>query len=245
MFELSDKVALITGASGGIGMSIVKKMKQCGAKLIISGTRQNVLNDLASELGNDVKTIITDLNNKDDVLNLAKEAEASFGHIDILINNAGITADNLFLRMKDDEWDQVINVNLSAPMRLTRQVIKGMLKRRYGRVIFISSVVGYSGNAGQSNYAASKSALVGFTKSIALEVASRGITCNLIAPGFISTPMTDKLSDDQKKNIIENIPVNRLGKVDDISNGCVYLASDEAGFITGTTLHINGGMSMI
>ena len=245
MFELSDKVALITGASGGIGMSIVKKMKQSGAKLIISGTRQNVLNNLASELGNDVKTIITDLNNKDDVLNLAKEAEASFGHIDILINNAGITADNLFLRMKDDEWDQVINVNLSAPMRLTRQVIKGMLKRRYGRVIFISSVVGYSGNAGQSNYAASKSALVGFTKSIALEVASRGITCNLIAPGFISTPMTDKLSDDQKKNIVENIPVNRLGKVDDISNGCVYLASDEAGFITGTTLHINGGMSMI
>jgi len=245
MFELSDKVALITGASGGIGMSIVKKMKQCGAKLIISGTRQNVLNNLASELGNDVKTIITDLNNKDDVLNLAKEAEASFGHIDILINNAGITADNLFLRMKDDEWDQVINVNLSAPMRLTRQVIKGMLKRRYGRVIFISSVVGYSGNAGQSNYAASKSALVGFTKSIALEVASRGITCNLIAPGFISTPMTDKLSDDQKKNIVENIPVNRLGKVDDISNGCVYLASDEAGFITGTTLHINGGMNMI
>ena len=245
MFELSDKVALITGASGGIGMSIVKKMKQCGAKLIISGTRQNVLNDLASELGNDVKTIITDLNNKDDVLNLAKEAEASFGHIDILINNAGITADNLFLRMKDDEWDQVINVNLSAPMRLTRQVIKGMLKRRYGRVIFISSVVGYSGNAGQCNYAASKSALIGFTKSIALEVASRGITCNLIAPGFISTPMTDKLSDDQKKNIVENIPVNRLGKVDDISNGCVYLASDEAGFITGTTLHINGGMSMI
>ena len=245
MFELSDKVALITGASGGIGMSIVKKMKQCGAKLIISGTRQNILDDLAAELGNDVKTIITDLNNKDNVLNLAKEAEASFGHIDILINNAGITADNLFLRMKDDEWDQVINVNLSAPMRLTRQVIKGMLKRRYGRVIFISSVVGYSGNAGQSNYAASKSALVGFTKSIALEVASRGITCNLIAPGFISTPMTDKLSDDQKKNIVENIPVNRLGKVDDISNGCVYLASDEAGFITGTTLHINGGMSMI
>ena len=220
-------------------------MKQCGAKLIISGTRQNVLDNLASELGDDVKTIITDLNNKDDVLNLAKEAEASFGHIDILINNAGITADNLFLRMKDDEWDQVINVNLSAPMRLTRQVIKGMLKRRYGRVIFISSVVGYSGNAGQSNYAASKSALVGFTKSIALEVASRGITCNLIAPGFISTPMTDKLSDDQKKNIVEKIPVNRLGKVDDISNGCVYLASDEAGFITGTTLHINGGMSMI
>ena len=245
MFDLTDKVALITGATGGIGMSIAKKMKQSGAKLILSGTRQNILSDLASELGNDVKTITSNLNSKDDILNLAQQSEASFGHIDILINNAGITADNLFLRMKDDEWDQVINVNLSAPMRLTRQVIKGMLKKRYGRVIFISSVVGYSGNAGQSNYAASKSALVGFTKSVALEVASRGITCNLIAPGFISTPMTDKLSDDQKKNIVENIPVNRLGKVDDISNGCVYLASDEAGFITGTTLHINGGMSMI
>ena len=245
MFNLTGKVALITGATGGIGMSIAKKMKLSAAKLILSGTKQNVLSDLASELGDDIKTIVTDLNCKDAILNLAQQAEDSFGQIDILVNNAGITADNLFLRMKDVEWDQVINVNLSAPMRLTRQVIKGMLKRRYGRVIFISSVVGYSGNAGQSNYAASKSALVGFTKSIALEVASRGITCNLIAPGFISTPMTDKLSDDQKKNIVENIPVNRLGKVDDISNGCVYLASDEAGFITGTTLHINGGMSMI
>ena len=245
MFNLTGKVALITGATGGIGMSIAKKMKLSGAKLILSGTKQNVLSDLASELGDDIKTIVTDLNCKDAILNLAQQAEDSFGQIDILVNNAGITADNLFLRMKDEEWDKVININLSAPMRLTRQVIKGMLKRRYGRVIFISSVVGYSGNAGQSNYAASKSALVGFTKSIALEVASRGITCNLIAPGFISTPMTDKLSDDQKKNIVENIPVNRLGKVDDISNGCVYLASDEAGFITGTTLHINGGMSMI
>ena len=245
MFDLTDKVVLLTGATGGIGKSIAKRMKEKGAKLILSGTRQNILNDLSAELGDDTKAIATDLTSKESILSLAKEAETSFGHIDILINNAGITADNLFLRMKDDEWDQVINVNLSAPMRLTRQVIKGMLKRRYGRVIFISSVVGYSGNAGQSNYAASKSALVGFTKSIALEVASRGITCNLIAPGFISTPMTDKLSDDQKKNIVENIPVNRLGKVDDISNGCVYLASDEAGFITGTTLHINGGMSMI
>ena len=245
MFYLKDKVTLITGATGGIGMSIARKMKKSGAKLILSGTRRNVLSDLKLELGNDVEIITTDLHNSDDILNLAKQAEDSFGQIDILINNAGVNADNLFLRMKDEEWDKVINLNLSAPMRLTRQVIKGMLKRRYGRVIFISSVVGYSGNAGQSNYAASKSALVGFTKSIALEVASRGITCNLIAPGFISTPMTDKLSDDQKKNIVENIPVNRLGKVDDISNGCVYLASDEAGFITGTTLHINGGMSMI
>ena len=245
MFNLKDKVTLITGATGGIGMSIARKMKQSGAKLILSGTRRNVLSDLKLELGNDVEIITTDLNNSEDILNLAKQAEDSFGQIDILINNAGITADNLFLRMKDEEWDKVININLSAPMRLTRQVIKGMLKRRSGRVISISSVVGYTGNAGQSNYAASKSALIGFTKSIALEVASRGITCNLIAPGFISTPMTDKLTDEQKKNIIINIPVNRLGDVDDISNGCVYLASDEASFITGTTLHINGGMSMI
>jgi len=245
MFDLTNKIALITGATGGIGMSIAKKMKQNGAKLILSGTRQNILNDLASELGNDVRTITTNLTNKDDILNLAQKSEESFGHIDILINNAGVNSDNLFLRMKDEEWDKVINVNLSAPMRLTRQVIKGMLKRRSGRVIFISSVVGYTGNAGQSNYAASKAALSGFTKSIALEVASRGITCNLIAPGFISTPMTDKLSDEQKKNIVTNIPVNRLGNVEDISNGCVYLASDEASFVTGTTLHINGGMSMI
>ena len=245
MFNLKDKVTLITGATGGIGMSIARKMKQSGAKLILSGTRQNVLSDLKLELGNDVEIITTDLNSSDDILNLAKQAEDSFGQIDILINNAGVNADNLFLRMKDEEWDKVINLNLSAPMRLTRQVIRGMLKRRYGRVIFISSVVGYTGNAGQSNYAASKSALAGFTKSIALEVASRGITCNLIAPGFISTPMTDRLSDEQKKNIVINIPVNRLGNVDDISNGCVYLASDEASFITGTTLHINGGMSMI
>ena len=245
MFNLKDKVTLITGATGWIGMSIARKMKQSGAKLILSGTRRNVLSDLKLELGNDVEIITTDLNSSDDILNLAKQAEDSFGQIDILINNAGVNADNLFLRMKDEEWDKVINLNLSAPMRLTRQVIRGMLKRRYGRVIFISSVVGYTGNAGQSNYAASKSALAGFTKSIALEVASRGITCNLIAPGFISTPMTDRLSDEQKKNIVINIPVNRLGNVDDISNGCVYLASDEASFITGTTLHINGGMSMI
>ncbi len=245
MFNLKDKVTLITGATGGIGMSIARKMKQSGAKLILSGTRRNVLSDLKLELGNDVEIITTDLNSSNDILNLAKQAEDSFGQIDILINNAGVNADNLFLRMKDEEWDKVINLNLSAPMRLTRQVIRGMLKRRYGRVIFISSVVGYTGNAGQSNYAASKSALAGFTKSIALEVASRGITCNLIAPGFISTPMTDRLSDEQKKNIVINIPVNRLGNVDDISNGCVYLASDEASFITGTTLHINGGMSMI
>ena len=245
MFNLNGKVALITGATGGIGMSIARKMKQFGVKLILSGTKKNILADLSSELGDDVKTIVTDLSNKDDITFLAKEAEESFGKLDLLVNNAGITADTLFLRMKDEDWDRVIDINLSAAMRLTRQVIRGMLKRKYGRIIFISSIVGHTGNAGQSNYSASKSGLIGLTKSIALEVAGRGITCNLIAPGFISSPMTDKLSEDQKNNIIKNIPVNRLGNADDVSNGCVYLASDEASFITGTTLHINGGMGMI
>ena len=219
-------------------------MKESRARLIISGTRKNVLDEIVTQLGSDTKSIVTNLSSKESILALANEAETIHGRIDILINNAGITADNLFLRMKDEDWDKVININLSASMRLTRQVIKGMLKRKYGRIIFISSIVGYTGNAGQSNYSASKSALVGLTKSIALEVASRGITCNLIAPGFISTPVTDKLTDEQKKKTIVNIPVNRLGEVEDISNGCVYLASDEASFLTGTTLHINGGMGM-
>ena len=245
MFDLTGKVALITGASGGIGNSIAKKMKKNGAKLILTGTRQNVLDELSIELGGETKTIVTNLNSKEDVINLSKEAETCFGHVDVLINNAGITADNLFLRMKDEDWDKVIDVNLTASMRLTKQIIRGMVKRKSGRIIFISSIVGYTGNAGQTNYSASKAALVGLTKSIALEVAARGITCNLIAPGFISTPMTDKLTDEQKNKIIDNIPVNRLGNVDDISNGCVYLSSDEASFITGTTLHINGRMSMI
>ena len=245
MFDLTGKVVLLTGASGGIGRSIAKTMKKKGAKLILSGTRQNVLDELSSELGDNAKAISTDLTSKESILTLAKDAEAFFGQIDILINNAGITADNLFIRMKDEEWENVLNINLFAGMRLTRQVIKGMLKRRTGRIIFISSIVGYTGNPGQTNYSASKSALIGLTKSLALEVAGRGITCNLIAPGFISTPMTDKLTDEQKNKIIANIPANRLGKAEDISNGCIYLASDEASFITGTTLHINGGMSMI
>ena len=244
MFDLTNKVVLLTGATGGIGKSIAKKMKKNGAKLVLSGTRKTVLDDITSELGSDTKSIVTDLNSKEGILNLANDAEKCFGRVDVLINNAGITADNLFLRMKDEDWDNVININLSASMRLTRQVIKGMLKRKYGRIIFISSIVGYTGNAGQTNYSASKSALVGLTKSIALEVASRGITCNLIAPGFISTPMTDRLTDEQKNKIIVNIPVNRLGEAEDISNGCIYLASDEAGFVTGATLHINGGMGM-
>jgi len=176
---------------------------------------------------------------------MAKNAEACYGKIDILVNNAGITIDGLLMRMKDEDWDTVINVNLTACMRLTRQVLRGMLKRRYGRIIFISSIVGYTGNAGQSNYSASKAGLIGLSKTLAAEVASRGITCNLVAPGFISTPMTEKLTEDQKNNIIKNIPVDRLGSPQDISAACVYLASEESSFITGTTLHVNGGMAML
>ena len=220
-------------------------MKDRGAKLILSGTRENVLNQMVKDLGDDVKSVVSNLQDKDSILSMAKDAEACHGKIDILVNNAGITIDGLLMRMKDEDWDTVINVNLTACMRLTRQVLRGMLKRRYGRIIFISSIVGYTGNAGQSNYSASKSGLIGLSKSLAAEVASRGITCNLVAPGFISTPMTDKLTEDQKNNIIKNIPVDRLGSPQDISAACVYLASEESSFITGTTLHVNGGMAML
>ena len=245
MFDLTGKIALITGATGGIGQAIAKQMKDRGAKLILSGTRENVLNQMVKDLGDDVKSVVSNLQDKDSILSMAKDAEACHGKIDILVNNAGITIDGLLMRMKDEDWDTVINVNLTACMRLTRQVLKGMLKRRYGRIIFISSIVGYTGNAGQSNYSASKSGLIGLSKSLAAEVASRGITCNLVAPGFISTPMTDKLTEDQKNNIIKNIPVDRLGSPQDISAACVYLASEESSFITGTTLHVNGGMAML
>ena len=245
MFDLSGKIALITGATGGIGQAIAKQMKDRGAKLILSGTRENVLNQIVKDLGNDVKSVVSNLQDKDSILSMAKDAEACHGKIDILVNNAGITIDGLLMRMKDEDWDTVMNVNLSACMRLTRQVLRGMLKRRYGRIIFISSIVGYTGNAGQSNYSASKSGLIGLSKSLAAEVASRGITCNLVAPGFIPTPMTDKLTEDQKNNIIKNIPVDRLGSPQDISAACVYLASEESSFITGTTLHVNGGMAML
>ena len=245
MFNLKGKTALITGASGGIGKSIAYKLKLSGARIILSGTRKEVLDDLATDLGGDVEVIIADLNDKESIISMAKKAEEYSGQIDILINNAGITSDGLLMRMKDEDWDRVINVNLTASMRLTRSLLRGMIKRRYGRIIFISSIVGYTGNAGQSNYAASKSGLIGLTKSIAAEVAARGITCNLIAPGFISTPMTDKLTEEQKNNIIKNIPVDRLGQPEDISSACIYLASDQSSFVTGTTLHINGGMGML
>ena len=245
MFNLNGKTALITGASGGIGKSIAHKLKLSGAKLILSGTRKEVLDKTAADLGGDVEVIVANLEDKDSIISMSKKAEEYTGKIDVLINNAGITIDGLLMRMKDDDWDKVININLTASMRLTRQLLRGMIKRRYGRIIFISSIVGHTGNAGQSNYAASKSGLIGLTKSIAAEVAARGITCSLIAPGFISTPMTDKLTEEQKINIIKNIPVVRLGQPEDISAACLYLASDESSFVTGTTLHVNGGMGML
>ena len=245
MFDLTGKTALITGATGGIGNSIAKKIKGRGANLILSGTKKDKLDKLVADLGNGVKGIVADLADKDSISIMVKEAESHFDKIDILINNAGITIDGLLMRMKDEDWENVININLTASMRLTRQILRGMLKRKYGRIIFISSIVGHTGNAGQSNYAASKSGLIGLTKSVAAEVASRGITCNLIAPGFISTPMTDKLTEEQTKAIVNNIPINRLGQPEDISSACVYLASEESSFMTGTTLHINGGMGML
>ncbi len=245
MFDLNGKTALITGASGGIGKAIAKQLKLSGANLILSGTRKDVLEKMAKDLGDNVKAITANLEDKDSIISMAKEAEAHFGKIDILINNAGITMDGLLIRMKDDDWDKVININLTSSMRLSRHILRGMIKRRYGRIVFISSIVGYTGNAGQSNYSASKSGLIGLTKSIAAEVAGRGITCNLIAPGFIATPMTDKLTDEQTNNIIKNIPVDRLGKPEDISSACLYLVSDQSSFITGTTLHVNGGMGML
>ena len=245
MFNLSGKTVLITGASGGIGRAIAYQLKLSGASLILSGTRKEALDKISSDLGGDVEVITANLDDRNSVLSMAKKAEEYSGKIDVLINNAGITIDGLLMRMKDEDWDKVISVNLTASMRLTRQLLRGMIKRRYGRIIFISSIVGYTGNAGQSNYAASKSGLIGLTKSIAAEVAGRGITCNLIAPGFISTPMTDKLSEEQKNNIIKNIPVDRLGQPEDISSACLYLASDQSSFVTGTTLHVNGGMGML
>ena len=245
MFNLSGKTVLITGASGGIGRAIAYQLKLSGASLILSGTRKEALDKISSDLGGDVEVITANLDDRNSVLSMAKKAEEYSGKIDVLINNAGITIDGLLMRMKDEDWDKVISVNLTASMRLTRQLLRGMIKIRYGRIIFISSIVGYTGNAGQSNYAASKSGLIGLTKSIAAEVAGRGITCNLIAPGFISTPMTDKLSEEQKNNIIKNIPVDRLGQPEDISSACLYLASDQSSFVTGTTLHVNGGMGML
>ncbi len=245
MFDLTGKNALITGASGGIGGEIAKALHAAGATVAISGTRQGPLDELAAELGDRVHVLTCNLSDADAVEALPKQAVAAMGSVDILVNNAGITRDNLFMRMSDDEWNSVLDVNLTATMRLCRGVLRGMMKARWGRIVNISSVVGTTGNPGQGNYAASKAGMIGMSKSLAYEVASRGITVNAVAPGFIQTAMTDKLNDDQKSNILTQIPAGRMGQPGDIAAAVLYLASDQAGYMTGSTLHVNGGMAMI
>ena len=245
MFDLTGKVALVTGASGGIGGAIAKALHAQGATVVLSGTRADALEKVKAELGSRAHRAVCDLSDSASVEALPKAAEAAAGPIDILVNNAGITRDNLFMRMKDEEWDQVIAVNLTAAFRLSRAVLRGMMKKRWGRIVSITSVVGATGNPGQGNYAAAKAGLVGMTKSLAAEIASRNVTVNCVAPGFVVTPMTDVLTEDQKKALLQRIPVGRFGSPDDIAAAVVYLASNEAGYITGQTLHANGGMAMI
>ncbi len=245
MFNLDGKKALITGASGGIGNAIAKELHKAGAEVTISGTRRDPLEALASELGERVHIVTANLSDATEVENLPKEASEAMGGIDILVNNAGITRDNLFMRMSDEDWEAVLNVNLGSAMRLSRAVMRGMMKARWGRILSVTSIVGVTGNPGQTNYSASKAGLIGFSKSLAQEVASRNITVNCIAPGFIATPMTDKLSDDQKDAIFKNIPMGRMGEASDIAAAALYLSSDEGGYVTGQTLHVNGGMAMI
>ncbi len=245
MFDLSGKKALITGASGGIGGAIARALYAAGAEVALSGTREAPLADLAGELGGRAHVTPCNLSDRAAVAELPKQAIEAMGGLDILVNNAGITRDNIFMRMKDEEWDAVLEVNLTSAMRLSRAVMRPMMKARWGRIINIGSVVGTTGNAGQANYAAAKAGLVGLTKSIAQEVASRGITANVVAPGFIATPMTDALSDDQKAAINAQIPAGRMGSPEEIAAAVLYLASDEAGYVTGATLHVNGGMAMV
>lgn len=245
MFDLNGKRALVTGASGGIGGAIAKALHTQGATVALSGTREDALKGLAGELGERAHVTPANLSSAEGAQKLIEDAEAAMGGVDILINNAGLTRDQLAMRMKDEDWQTVLDVNLTAAFRLSRACLKGMMKARTGRIIGITSVVGATGNAGQTNYAASKAGMIGMSKSLAQEVASRGITVNCVAPGFIETAMTDVLSDEIKTKLLTGIPVGRLGNVDDIAAACVYLASDEAAYVTGQTLHVNGGMAMI
>lgn len=245
MFDLTGRCALVTGASGGIGMAIATALHGRGAAVALSGTRQERLDALAAQLGERVVAVPCDLSDRDAVSALAGRAEEALGGLDIVINNAGITRDNLFMRMKDEEWDQVIAVNLTATFMICRAALRGMMKRRYGRIINIASISGVVGNPGQGNYAASKAGMVGMTKSLAREVAARGITANCIAPGFIETAMTGELNEKQVEAIAAAIPSGSFGKPEDIAAAAVYLASSEAGYVTGETLHVNGGMAMV
>lgn len=245
MFDLNGRKALVTGATGGIGAAIARALHQQGAIVAISGTRASVLEELKASLGEGAYVLACNLADPQDVEKLVPAAEAAMGSLDILVNNAGITRDGLAMRMKDEDWAAVIDVNLTAGFRLARAAMRGMMKRRHGRIIGITSVVGVTGNAGQANYAASKAGMIGMTKALAQELASRAVTVNCIAPGFIATPMTDGLNEKQKEAIIAKVPAGRLGSSDDVAAAAVYLASDEAAYVTGQTLHVNGGMAMI
>ena len=245
MFDLTGKNALITGASGGIGANIARAMHAQGATVGLSGTRTEPLEGLKAELGDRAHVLPCNLSEMESVDALPKDAAAAMGSVDILVNNAGITRDNLFMRMSEDEWSAVLNVNLTATFKLCKGVMRGMMKARWGRIVNISSVVGATGNPGQANYEASKAGMIGMSKSLAYEVASRGITVNAVAPGFIATAMTDRLTDDQKSGIMGQIPAGRMGDPADIAAAVVYLSSPEAAYVTGSTLHVNGGMAML
>lgn len=245
MFDLTGKTALITGASGGIGAEIARVLHGAGATVGLSGTRIEPLETLAAELGERAFVLPCNLSDAAAVEELPKQAAAAMGSVDILVNNAGITRDGLAMRMSDDDWQQVIDVNLTSTFRLSRGVLRGMMKTRWGRIVNISSIVGTTGNAGQANYAAAKAGMVGMSKSMAAEVASRGVTVNCIAPGFIATAMTDKLNDEQRERLLVKIPAGRMGEVRDIAAAVLYLSSEEGGYVTGSTLHVNGGMAMI
>tara|TARA_B110000208_G_scaffold175367_1_gene220849 strand:+ start:196 stop:933 length:738 start_codon:yes stop_codon:yes gene_type:complete len=245
MFRLDEKNALITGASGGIGGAVARTLHAAGATVALSGTRVEPLQALAAELGDRVHFLPCNLSDAEAVTNLPKQAVEAMGSVDVLVNNAGVARDNLFMRMSDDEWGSVLDINLTSTMRLCKGVLRGMIKARWGRIINLSSIVGATGNPGQANYAASKAGVVAMSKSLACEVATRGITVNCVAPGFITTAMTDKLSDDQKSGILTQVPAGRMGTAGEIAAAALYLASEEAAYMTGATLHVNGGMFML
>ncbi|MAZ92075.1 MAG: 3-oxoacyl-[acyl-carrier-protein] reductase [Maricaulis sp.] len=245
MFDLTGKTALVTGATGGLGNAIARKLHAQGATVALSGTRENVLQELAGELGERTHVLPCNLSDAEAVDALPRQAAEAMGALDILVANAGITKDQLLMRMKDEDWDTVMRINLESYFRLSRAALRGMMKARWGRIIGITSVVGVTGNPGQTNYCASKAGMIGFSKSLAQEVAARGVTVNCVAPGFIASPMTDALTDDQKAAILTKIPAGDLGSGDDIAAAVVYLASSEAHYVTGQTVHVNGGMAMI
>ena len=245
MFDLTGKTALVTGATGGIGAAIAKTLHKAGATIAVSGTRAAVLEELKAGLGERVHVLTCNLSDAADVERLVPAAEAAMGSLDILVNNAGITRDGLAMRMKDEDWQAVLDVNLTACFRLARAAMRPMMKKRWGRIVNITSVVGVTGNPGQANYVASKAGIIGLSKSLAQELASRNITVNCVAPGFIATPMTDVLNDKQKETILGRVPAGRLGAADEVAAAVLYLASQEAAYVTGQTLHVNGGMAMI